>query len=206
MEQVRGVFGVSGKGISAEPGTAAEIGREKRSNEFAGEAEALHVVVFEGYGIESTRNRIAFVLRRREFRSGFGRVRIPAEKFGAQRFVDGSIGEFLADGIDEPNSGLGDFRRRRFAKRLREARPKPEAVIARAQSGGIVRSAADGQFGRSAVPMLVIELRLREPDGVVELGEKTVRILNEVDGGALVRDEALAVDEKFVLLGFAAED
>jgi len=45
-----------------------------------------------------------------------------------------------------------------------------------------------------------------EANGVVEIGEKTSRVRNEIDCGTLVGDNGMAVNCEFVLLCFAAED
>ena len=83
---------------------------------------------------------------------------------------------------------------------------EPKAVLSSGHSSGIVRRAADGHNGSRASPGLIREARFSEADGVVEIGEKTSRVRNEIDRGALMCDDGMAVNCEFVLLGFAAED
>ncbi len=155
----------------------------------------MNVMVFEGDGVEAAGDFVAFVFWRDEgrgFRSGAG---IPAKEFLFCGIGDGSIGEFLADGVDLPDAGL-----------VAELSAEPETVLTGAHSGGVVGRAADGHFGPGAGPFLIIEMRLLEADGIVELREEAARILREIDRRALMGDEALAVYFEFVLFGFAAED
>jgi len=58
----------------------------------------------------------------------------------------------------------------------------------------------DGHFGPGAGPFLIIEMRLLEADGIVELREEAARILREIDRRALMGDEALAVYFEFVFV------
>src|SRR5579864_6863990 len=54
-------------------------------------------------------------------------------------------------------------------------------------------------------PLLIFETRCLEADRVVEPLDGAVRIVHLKQRRALVRDQALTVDEKFVALGLAAE-
>ena len=53
---------------------------------------------------------------------------------------------------------------------------------------------------------MIGEARFAEADGIVEIGEKTPRVRNEIDRGPLMCDDGMAVNCEFVLLGFTSED
>jgi len=66
----------------------------------------MNVMVFEGDGVEAAGDFVAFVFWRDEgrgFRSGAGNT---SEGVPFCGIGDGSIGEFLADGVDLPDAGL----------------------------------------------------------------------------------------------------
>src|SRR5258708_11616722 len=101
MKKIRGVIGKCRERIGAESGAAAEVGREIGANKITSQAEALDVVIFERDGVERSGSVVAFILRRGECCVIGSRTRKPAEKFGAGRVADRSVGEFLADRIDD---------------------------------------------------------------------------------------------------------
>src|SRR5204863_7028676 len=85
---------------------------------------------------------------------------------------------------------------------LAELRPEVTAVIARR----FVRRVCERHLGRRAPPGLVGERGAIHADHLVEPIGIAALAWHEEDRRALVRDESLPVDEKFVPLGFAAEN
>ena len=55
-------------------------------------------------------------------------------------------------------------------------------------------------------PFLICQLRRLQPDRIVELREKRLRLLQLINRRALMRNQPLAVHKKFVLLRLTAED
>src|SRR5689334_24848405 len=96
MKQIRGVFRECGERVGAEPGAAAEIGREISADEFAFKTKALDVVVFERNGVKSKGGIVAFILRRNELGMLVCLSGVPAEKLGAVCLANRCIRKLLA--------------------------------------------------------------------------------------------------------------
>src|SRR5206468_3292078 len=129
------------EGVRAEAGASSEIGRKIFTNESAREAETLDVMVFERNCVEAARHFIAFMLGWSELCMIRSTAGIPVEKFCAGGVIYGSTGEFAANGIDKP------FAAGSLGVVGNEFRTKPEAVLSRGHSSGVVRSATDGHGG-----------------------------------------------------------
>ena len=125
---------------------------------------------------------------------------IPAKEFGTLGVAYRSVGEFAANGINEPWAVAC------CAIVCAEFGPEPEAVLSRGHSCGIVWRAADGHVIVAATPCLIRKPRFVKTDGIVEIGEKAAGIRYEINCRALMRDDAMAVNGKFVLPGFSSED
>src|SRR5712671_7453006 len=66
--------------------------------------------------------------------------------------------------------------------------------------------AARGHGRLCSRPFRVSKFRRVQTNRIVEARDKTVRIRNQINRRALMRDQALSVNFKFVLLRFAAKD
>src|SRR6476620_8868805 len=74
------------------------------------------------------------------------------------------------------------------------------------QSSGLVWRFGERKFRLIRTPCLVSKLRCFQANGIVEMREKAKGMLELVNRRTLIRHNALAIDQKFILFGLTAED
>src|SRR5882762_3696685 len=103
--------------------------------------------------------------------------------------------QFFPNRIDNPHPRL-----------LSELRSKPKSILPSTQPRGFVRRPPYRHFRLRTGPFLVRKFRRVQTNRIVETRDKTVRVGNQINRGALMRDQPLPINFKFVLLRFAAKD
>ncbi len=152
-----------------------------------------HQVVFQRHRVERSRDGIAVVRRALEVRPGLSAQDL--ENFPARFVRHRGAYKIPTQRIDRPLP-------RRPAELLAEVEPELSLIHPRRAVRGVAR---DHPQPRSS-PRLILETRLRQPDGFVEAAEKAQWVRHEVESRTLMRDQPMAVDLELVPLCFAAED
>ena len=182
------VVAVRRERVGSEAVAAAFDGREEFAHRLATDLVPRHQVIFERDRVELARDRVAFGLWHRGFRSA---IRSPPQQLRFLCGGDRRALELSSPRIHHPHAGS-----------LAELRSEVEAVVARHS----VRRVLERHLGSGPAPRLVVEGGAIHPDHLVELIGVAALLRHEEDGRALVRGESLPIDEELVALGLAAED